>query len=411
MRTSLSSLSERNYRLYFVGQVVSNIGTWMQTVAQSFLVLDLTHSGTALGLATAARYLPIFVLGPGAGLVADRFDKRLLTAFTQSAAGLLAGAFAVLIATGEIRMWMVYLLALALGSVNALDKPVSQSFISELVVREQLRSAVMLAAMIQNVARVFGAALGGICVALAGQTACFAINGFSYVAVLVALVAMRRSELRPSEPVSSEKGQIRAGLRYVASSAELLVPLVMIAVIGTLAWEYQVSLPLLARSTFHGGAGLYGLMTSVMGLGAIAGGLVTASRATHRARGLSTSAIVWGVAMLAAAGAPTLPVELVVLVAVGYVSISFNSMARTALQLASAPSMRGRVMALWSVAWLGSTPIGGPIVGWVGQHLGARWTLALGGLPTLVCGVLARPSLERIDERAEAAADALAATT
>ncbi len=206
-------------------------------------------------------------------------------------------------------------------------------------------------------------------------------NALSFVAVLVSLAAMRRAELFPARRVARSKRQVREGLRYVRSTPELLVPLVMIAVIGTLAWEFPVSLPLMARNIFHGGAGAYGVMASVMGVGAVIGGLISAARPRPRTRALCLAAIGWGIAILAASAAPTLPLELTALLFVGYGSITFNSLAKTTLQLAATPSMRGRVMALWALAWLGSTPIGGPIVGWVGQTAGARWGLVIGGLP------------------------------
>jgi MFS family permease len=394
------ALRQRNYRLYFFGQLVSVAGTWMQTVAQSFLVLRLTGSGTALGLATAARFLPMFLAGPLGGLMADRLNKRRVLYVTQTLQGLLAGIFAILTATGAVEMWMVYLLALALGCVNVFDNPARQSFIAELVPSDQLSNAVTLNSVSLNMARVFGAALGGVFVAALGLAACFALNAVSFLAVLISLVLMRGSDLRPSRRVPKEKGQVRAGLRYVRSTPELIVPLVMIAVIGTLAWEFQVSLPLMARDTFHRGAGTYGIMASVMGAGAVIGGLLTASRPNPPARALALAAIGWGVAILAAAGAPTLSTELATLAFVGYGSITFNSMAKTTLQLAAVPIMRGRVMALWALAWLGSTPIGGPIVGWIGQELGARWALVAGGLPTVLIGLAAWPALKRIDARA-----------
>jgi MFS family permease len=395
-----SSLGERNYRLYFFGQLISVAGTWMQTVAQSFLVLHLTSSGTALGFATAARFLPMFLFGPLGGVVADRVDKRRVLYITQSLSGLLAGVFAVLIATGSIKMWMVYLLALGLGCVNVFDNPARQSFISEMVPPAHLSNAVTLNSVSLNMARVFGAALGGVLVAGLGLATCFALNGVSFIAVLISLALMRQADLYPSLRAPKERGQVRAGLRYVRQTPELIVPLILIAVIGTLAWEFQVTLPLVAKDTFHKGAGTYGLMASVMGGGAVIGGLVSASRVRPRARALALAAIGWGIAILAAALAPNLPLELVTMVFVGYGSITFNSMAKTTLQLASKPVMRGRVMALWALAWQGSTPIGGPIVGWVGQAFGARWSLAVGGVPTILVGVLAWPALARIDRRA-----------
>ena len=238
---------------------------------------------------------------------------------------------------------------------------------------------------------------------------CFGCNALSFVAVLISLAAMRTSELFPARRVERKKRQVREGLSYVRSVPELIVPLIMIAVIGTLAWEFPVTLPLMARNIFHGGPGAYGVMGSVMGIGAVLGGLVAVARPRPRTRALCLAAIGWGIAILAASAAPNLPLELAALVFVGYGSITFNSFAKTTLQLAAAPGMRGRVMALWAVAWLGSTPIGGPIVGWVGQHLGARYGLVIGGATALICGLAALPALSRIDRRAAAAAAAATA--
>jgi MFS family permease len=401
----VSSLYQRNYRLFFFGQLVSVAGTWMQSVAQSFLVLDLTHSGTQLGLTSAARFLPMFLFGPIGGVFADRMDRQRVLYVTQTLSGLLAGVFAVTVGTHSIRLWIIYLLALALGFVNVFDNPARQSFISEMVSAKDLPNAVTLNSVAMNMARVFGAALGGVIAAAIGLALCFACNALSFGAVLVSLAAMRGSELFPAKRVSRQKRQVRQGLRYVRSTPELFIPLLMIAVIGTLAWEFQVSLPLMASKVFHGGAGAYGVMASVMGGGAVVGGLISAARSRPRARALCLAAIGWGIAILAAAVAPSMALELAALVFVGYGSITFNSLAKTTLQLAARPEMRGRVMALWALAWLGSTPIGGPIIGWTGQAIGARWTLVIGGLATLACGVLALPALTRIDRPASRTAD------
>jgi MFS family permease len=396
----VSSLHQRNYRLFFFGQLVSVAGTWMQSVAQSFLVLDLTHSGTQLGLTSAARFLPMFLFGPIGGVFADRMDRKRVLYVTQTLSGLLAGVFAVTVGTHSIRLWIVYLLALALGFVNVFDNPARQSFISEMVSAKDLPNAVTLNSVAMNMARVFGAALGGVIAAAIGLALCFTCNALSFGAVLVSLAAMRGSEMFPAKRVSRQKRQVRQGLRYVRSTPELFIPLLMIAVIGTLAWEFQVSLPLMASQVFHGGAGSYGVMASIMGGGAVVGGLISAARSRPRARALCLAAIGWGIAILAAAVAPSMPLELAALVFVGYGSITFNSLAKTTLQLAAKPEMRGRVMALWALAWLGSTPIGGPIIGWAGQAIGARWALVIGGLATLGCGILALPALTRIDRRA-----------
>ena len=400
----VSSLRQRNYRLFFFGQLVSVAGTWMQSVAQSFLVLDLTHSGTQLGLTSAARFLPMFLFGPIGGVFADRMDRKRVLYLTQSLSGLLAAVFAVTVATHSIRLWVVYLLAIALGFVNVFDNPARQSFISEMVSAQDLPNAVTLNSVAMNMARVFGAALGGVIAAAIGLALCFACNALSFAAVLVSLAAMRTSELFPAKRITRQKRQVRQGLRYVRSTPELLIPLVMIAVIGTLAWEFQVTLPLMASKVFHGGAASYGVMASVMGGGAVVGGLISAARSRPRTRALCLAAVGWGIAILAAAAAPSMALELTALVFVGYGSITFNSLAKTTLQLAAKPEMRGRVMALWALAWLGSTPVGGPIVGWVGQETGARWALVIGGVAALACGVLALPALTKIDRRATAQA-------
>ncbi len=396
------SLRNRNYRLYFSGQLLSMMGTWMQAVALAFLVLKLTGSGTDLGLATASRFMPIFVFGPFGGVIADRLDKRRVLYVTQTLSALIAGVFALLIGLGVIQMWMVYLLTLVLGGINVFDNPARQSFIAEMVRPDELSNAITLNSVSLNLARVFGAALGGLFVALLGLVMCFALNGISFAAVLVSLFLMRSAELFPSQRARKEKGQIRAGLRYVRQTPELLVPLIMITVVGTLAWEFQVTLPLMADHVFHGGAGTYGLMASIMGVGAVIGGVVAAARARPSGRALCLASIGWGIAITAAAVAPTLAVEFGTMVFVGYGSLTFNSMAKTMLQAAAVPMMRGRVMALWGLAWLGTTPIGGPLVGWIGQDFGARWSLVAGGVPTILIGVLCWPALRRLDRRVAA---------
>ena len=395
-----SSLRHRNYRLFFLGQLVSVMGTWMQTVAQSFLVLNLTHSGTDLGLATAARFLPILLFGQAGGLFADRRNKRRVLFVTQALSGLVAGVFALLTGTHLIQMWSVYLLALALGFVNVFDNPARQAFISEMVPPEDLPNAVTLNSVSMNLGRVFGAALGGVLAAALGLALCFACNAVSFAAVIISLAAMNAAVLYPARPVRPRKGQIREGLRYVRRTPELLVPLLVIAVVGTLAWEFQITLPLMASGAFGGGAGAYGVMASVMGAGAVVGGLIAAARSRPTTRSLCLAAIGWGIAITLAAVAPTLPFELAALVFVGYGSITFNSYAKTTLQLAAEPAMRGRVMALWALAWQGSTPVGGPLVGWIAEEAGARWSLVAGGVPTLLCGLVALPVLAGVARKA-----------
>lgn len=400
---TFSSLRVRNYRLYFGAQMISLSGTWMQGVAQAWLVLKLTGSGTALGFVTALQFLPVLLFGPVGGLVADRFDKRRVLYGTQTVAGLLALVLGLVVATGTVQLWMVYALAAGLGFVNLIDNPARQTFVLEMVGPEELANAVTLNSVMVNLARVIGPAAAGVLIASVGLGTCFLLNAASYIAVLIGLAMMRKDDLLPAPPVARKKGQLMEGLQYVRRTPELLSPLIMMAVVGTLAYEFQVILPLVAKYTFHGDAGTYGAMSSFMGAGAVIGGLITASRARPKATALAWSAMAFGVVILAASVAPTLHVELLALVAIGAVSITFLAMGNTALQLAAAPEMRGRVMALWAVAFLGSTPIGGPIVGWVGQHLGPRYGLVVGGVATLLAGALGYRSLARIQARADAA--------
>ncbi len=340
--------------------------------------------------------------------MADRLDKRRILYVTQTLAGLLAGVLALLDATHVITVWMLGAVALALGFVNVFDNPTRQSFISEMVAEKDLPNAITLNSVTINIARVIGPAIAGALIATVGLAPCFLANAASFGAVVISLAMMRNRELFVSARPERLPGQVREGLRYVRRTPELLVPLIMITVVGTLAWEFQVSLPLIARNTFQGSAATYGTMLAFMGLGAVVGGLVTARRRRVSAVGLGHSSIGWGLAILAAAVAPNLPSEYALLLLVGYGSVSFNALAKTTLQLAAVPSMRGRVMALWSVAWLGSTPIGGPIVGWVGQSFGARWSLVVGGVPTILVGLLGYRSLMRIDRRAAAASGVVA---
>lgn len=408
LRRIVSSLAVRNFRLYFFGQMVSLSGTWMQSVAQAWLVLKLTNSGTALGLVIALQFLPVLLLGPAGGLLADRFDKRRLLLATQTGAGLLALALGILVSTDAVRLWMVYALACGLGVVNSIDSPTRQTFVLEMVGSEQLGNAVTLNSVMVNLARVFGPAAAGALIATVGLGPCFLFNAGSYLAVLVALGLMRVEELQRSEPQPRGKGQLREGFRYVRSTPALLVPLLMMAVIGTLAYEFAVVLPLMAKFTFHGDAGTYGLMTSFMGGGAVVGGLWTASRTRRSPVALAVISVVFGLVLLGASMAPNLGVELLALVLIGAASISLLALGNTTLQLATTPEMRGRVMSLWAVAFLGSTPIGGPIVGWVGEHLGPRYGLALGGVAALLAGVLAYRTLALIGRQARAPQPSLA---
>lgn len=392
---TFAALHTPNYRRYFAGQAVSLVGTWMQTVAQAWLVLELTGSGTALGLVAAAQFLPILLIAPYGGLLADRLDKRTILIATQCALGTIALTLGILTVTGAVRLWMVVVLALALGVATAIDNPARQSFAQEMVGPGGVRNAVSLNSVMVNTARAVGPAVAGVLIATVGTGLCFLINAASYVAVVVALVGMNVAQLRPTPRQEREPGQVRQGLSYVAHTPDLLVPLMMLAVIGTLAYEFQVVLPLLARGPFQGGAGTYGLLTSAMGVGAIAGGLVAAGRAGSGLRPMTTAAAMFGVAILGAAAAPSIATALIAMAAVGATSVTFLAVGNTTLQLTAEPRFRGRVMALWAVAFLGSTPLGAPIIGAVSEYLSPRGGLVIGGVACLVAAAFGALAIAR----------------
>ncbi len=382
-RETFSSLYIRNYRLYYIGQIISTSGTFMQSIAQAWLVLKLTDSGVALGVACALQYLPVLFFGPYGGVVADRLSKRKILYFAQSISGVLGLALGVLVLTGLVRVWMVYALAFSLGIVTAFDNPTRQTLYIELVGPGNLRNAVTLYSVLINLARVIGPALAGVVIAAFGLGPCFIINGISYAAVVIMLALMRANELIVTPPAPRAKGQIREGFRYVASAPVLGITLLMMAIIGTLTFEFQVSLPLIAQFTFKGDAGSYAFLSGAMGFGAVVGGILVASRRNIVYQNVVGASLLFGLAILAAAFMPTLLLSGLVMILVGMCSINFSSLGNSLLQLNSSPQMRGRVMALWSIAFLGSTTIGAPIVGWFGQQAGARWGLALGGLAAL----------------------------
>ena len=396
-RETFASLYIRNFRLYYIGQIISTSGTFMQSVAQAWLVLKLTNSGFALGFVSTLQYLPFLVLGPYGGVIADRIPKRKILYFTQSVAGLLALILGVLVATGRIQVWMVYALAFCLGMVTVFDNPARQTFYMEMVGPEHLRNAVTLYSILVNLARILGPALAAALIAGLGLAPCFLINGFSYGMVVIMLAMMRPSELLPTPSLPRAKGQIWEGFKYVLSTPRIGCTLLIMAIIGTLTYEFHISLALLAQSTFKGDASSYAFLTASMGIGATSGGMVFASRKGIRFSRLVSACFLFGLAVLAAAFMPSLFLTGLVMVLVGIFSINFSSLGNSLLQLESSPQMRGRVMAFWSIAFLGSTTIGAPIVGWFAEVAGARWGLALGGAAALVGAAIGALTLQRPD--------------
>ena len=357
-------MSNPNYRKFFFGQTTSLVGTWMQTTAQSWLVFTLTHSATDIGFVVALQTLPVLLLGPYGGVIADRVNKRRLMIILQSLMGVQAAILAVLSLTHVVTYVDVCALAVMLGLNNAFENPSRQSFILEMVGPEDLRNAVSLNATMNNVARAVGPAVAG------------------------SLVTMDLTKLNPIERTIRAKGQLREGFRYVARTPILLFPLIMMALVGMLAYEFQVTLPVVAGTVFHGSSAVYGVLMAAMGIGAVIGGLWTAARGKTGIRALIRASLIFGACMTFAALAPALAIELIALALVGFASVSFLSMANSTLQLGTDPQMRGRVMALWAVAFMGSTPIGGPLIGWITSVAGARVGLGVGAASCLVAGII-----------------------
>ena len=385
---TFSSLRIRNYRLYFTAQLISVSGTWMQSVAQAWLVLHLSGSGVDLGIVVGLQFLPMLLFGPFGGLVADRVNKRRLL-YRDPERRRSAGAGArILVVSDLVQLWQVYVLAVLLGVVNVFDNPARQTFVMEMVGRDDLPNAVSLNTVVMNASRVVGPAIGGVVIVIFGLGVCFFVNAVSYVAVLIGLSMMRSSELHPTEQVARAKGQIREGFRYVWRTPALRNTLLAIALIGIFAYNFTVTLALLAKVTFHGGAGTYSLLTACMGIGAVVGGLFAA----HRARRHHASCRFWPWCSVDCWPLWPWPrpwlVASVFIVFMGAASIGFIATANATLQLASDPAMRGRVMALYAMAFLGTTPIGAPLVGAIAQWTDPRVALLSGAVATVVAAGL-----------------------
>lgn len=395
---TFSSLNIHNFRLYFLGQAISFSGTWMQNVAQGLLILQLTGSGTALGFLIAAQFLPILLFGSYGGVIADRFSKRRILFITQTISGALAFILGLLVLTDLVQIWMVYALALCLGLVTALDNPTRQTFIFEMVGKDHIRNAVSLNAVMVNIARVIGPSLAGILVPTVGLAICFFVNAFSFVAVLAVLFIMNPKELMPAAQAKRMKGQLMHGLRYVNKTHSLRTVLLMMLLIGTFTYEFQVILPLLAEFTFNNAVSGYALLSSAMGVGAVIGGLMSASNKKTSLDSIVTISILFGLTVWVVAIVPTLQMAALGMVLVGVFSTSFLSQANAYLQVKSMPEMRGRVMALWTVAFLGTTPIGAPIIGYISEVSSPRWSLFVSGLAAVLAALLAYMLIKRDEE-------------
>ena len=397
IRHSFNSLEVPNYRRYFLGQLISLSGTWMQTVAAIWVILSLTGSGVAVGLTTALQFLPMLLIGAWGGLLADRIPKRRLLITTQALMAIPAvGLFAVT-AAGVVTPWMVYLAVFAMGAVNAVDNPTRQSFVIEMVGADRVVNAVSLNSVIVQAARIVGPAVAGILIATVGVVPCFALNALTFVAMILALWRMDPSRLHAAPPAKHEAGAIRAGLRYVRHTPELLVPLALMALVGTLGFNFQVVLPLLAKFSFESGAMTYAALVSAMAVGSIVGALVNGHRGRTGPRLIAAGSLAFGVAALLSALMPTVAFEIPALMLLGAASVTFAATINSTLQLAVSPEMRGRVMALYSVVFLGSTPIGGPLAGWLAQSYDPRVALLLAAASGIFAAWAARFYFNRFE--------------
>jgi len=385
---TFAALKVRNFRLYFIGQLISTSGTWMQSVAQGWLVLQISGSAVDLGFAVALQFLPTLIAGSYGGLVADRHEKRIILYYTQTAAGLLALLLGIMVSAGHVSVGEVYVIAFGLGVVNLFDTPARQAFVQQMVGRALITNAVSLNSVLMNSGRLVGPAVSTAMIATFGTAACFYANAGSFMAVLIALWMMRSEEFLPMRTVSREKGQLRLGLRYALETPLLRNVLIVVTVLGLFAYNFTVTLPLLARVTFHEQtATQYGLLMGAMGLGAIVGGLSVAYRSRPTLPLLAMLALGFGISMNLTAIAPSIHWAQVALVPTGAFSIAMMSTANSLLQLNSSEHMRGRVMSLYAIAFFGTTPLGAPLMGLISGASNPRFAMAIGAGLAVVTGI------------------------
>jgi MFS family permease len=395
VRKTFRSLAVPNYRRYVAGQVVSITGNWMQIVAEMWLIVQLTGSGVSVGVTAGLQFLPVLLFGAWGGVLADRLPKRTLLTVTQAGMALPALALWGLTAGGEIEAWMVYGLVLARGSITAIDAPARQAFVMEMVGPERVVNAVALNSVVVHTARIAGPAMAGAVIALVGVATCFAVNAATFAVMIAALRLMDARALRTPERVPREPGQLRSGLAYVARTPALRIPLAMMALVGTVSFNFQVLLPLLAAETWAGTATTYATLTAAMGVGSVAGALASGARGRVGPGLLVAAAAAFAGAELLVALAPSLTLQVLALVPLGAASVTFAAGVNSSLQLAAAPEMRGRVMSLYSVVFLGSTPIGAPLVGWLAEVAGPRSGLLAGAAAAGLAAVLAHVAFAR----------------
>ncbi|MFI9354590.1 MFS transporter [Streptomyces lydicus] len=393
---TFSSLRIRNYRLFATGQMVSNTGTWMQRIAQDWLVLSLTGSSAAVGITTALQFLPMLLFGLYGGVIADRFPKRKLLLLTQSAMGLTGLALAGLTLSGRVEVWHVYLVALLLGFATVVDNPARQAFVSEMVGQDDLRNAVSLNSANFQSARLIGPAVAGVLITAFGSGWAFLFNGLSFIAPLTGLLMMRTAELHKVDRVPRSKGQLREGLRYVSRRPDLIWPIVLVGFIGTFGFNFPIWLTAFVYHVYHQGAGTYALFNGLMAAGSLIGALLAARRASSRLRLLVGAAMLFGALEITAALAPSFWIFAALLAPIGMVGLTINVTANSSVQMATDPLMRGRVMSLFMMVFMGGTPLGAPVVGWVTDAFGARMGFLAGGVVSLAAAGLIGLVLARV---------------
>jgi MFS family permease len=410
MNRTFASLEFRNFRLFFTGQLISQIGSWMRQIAMALLVLKLTDNGVAVGGLVAFQFLPVLVIGPWAGLLADRSDKRRLLLIVQAC--LMANSFvlAALAGMGSPPVWSLYLVALVGGVFTALDNPARRSFVTEMVPEDNVQNAVSLNTAIMTGSRIVGPAVAGLLITTVGYTWCFVGDGVSFTAVILGLWMMRTEELRLPPVVARGRGQVRAGLSYVWKNDDLRIPLLIMTVVGTLAFNFSVVLPLFVKRSLDGSDGQFTLLFSALSVGSVVGALWSAQRPVVRLRHIVAATFAFGATMLALAAMPTLGAAFPAAVFVGFTSVAFMTTSTTMLQLRADPTMRGRVLALQAMVFLGSTPIGGPVVGAICQRFGARAGLVVGGVACLVAGAYGLSAGRRLLRRAIPVDDTIVST-
>jgi MFS family permease len=391
MSPTFASLKYFNYRIWFAAALVANVGTWIQRVAQDWLVLrELTEgSGTAVGVVTGLQFVPVLFLSTYAGLIADRVDRRKLLMCTQGLLGVLALALGVMTLTGVVELWHVYVFAFLLGCVSAFDNPARQVFVSEMVPADKLPNAVGLNSASFNAARLIGPGVAGLMIEVMGTGWAFIVNGVSFAATIAAMALMRKSELRATPKSSREKGQIREGIRYVRNRTDIVIIMVVVSVVSTFGLNFQLTSALMATNEFGKGAGEYGILGSILAIGSLAGALMAARRQRPRVRLVVMAAFGFGIATGLLAMAPTYEAYALLSIPVGFCSLTMMTAANAAIQMSVEPQMRGRVMALYMIVFLGATPIGSPFVGWVGEQFGARWAVGIGSITALTVAIWA----------------------